>query len=1120
MKQPIILFFALFMSLQIFAQLNMTLMDQVQYQQDLNDVWGWVDETTGEEYAIVGTRTGTSIVSVTDPSNSFEVQFIPGPSSTWRDIKTWGNHVYVTNETSNGLLVIDMTNHPDNITWFEWQPQLQDIDGQTKTLESCHNLYIDEFGWCYLVGCNFNNGGAMFVDVFSNPGNPVFVDFGAPIYAHDAYARDNIFYASQIGNGDLAIYNVEDKNNTIALASQQTPFAFTHNAWLNDAGDVIFTTDELANAPVAAYDISDLDDIKELDQYVPIETLGDGVIPHNVHVWNDWLIISYYSDGGIIVDASKPDNLIEVGNFDTFLGGGQGFNGAWGAYPFLPSGIVLVSDIGNGLYVLDANYVRACWLEGQVTNADNGVPIFNASVTINASQSNGASTDISGNYQSGLATAGTYDVLFEAPGFLPKTVQAVLENGELTILNVALEPPPNINVTGFVLRSEDGTPIQNARIEAESNSQPISYNANTAPDGSFTLFGVNLGEYTISIGKWGYKSVLLNDVMVDLTSGPITVELDRGYQDEFIVDLGWETEATASTGFWTRGEPDGTIYQGQESNPDFDINGDLGIKCYVTGNGGGGVGNDDVDDGVVTLISPPINMTNFNEPILKYHAWFFNDGGGGGSGPPNDELEIRITNGTDEVVLETISNSNGNWLPESVFEVKDFISVSEEVRVIFETSDGANSGHIVEAAVDWFRVEEGSAYPVFSADATEGCFPFTVQFNDFSDSTMTYEWTFENGNPATSNIANPSVTWNDPGTYDVNLVVTTQSGITYTVDQADLIQVRGLPISDFDFSENNGDVSFTNNSEDAVSWSWTFDDGFSSTEENPVHTYAEAGTYQVKLVSTNPCASHTVTIEVIVDAVPPTADFSFDGENGCAPFTVQFTDDSDGAPTSWIWSFPGGTPEVSLEQNPTVVYNQPGLYSATLEISNSAGDSEISQGQIIEVGATPTASFDYDEETGEVTFVNLSEYGITYEWIFGDGMSSSEISPIHTYTSNGAYEVTLNVTNDCGTVGFTTTINISSITGVDELPKGAYQLSAAPNPFSEMIGVSYEIENTFEQASLLIYNVLGQEISRIDIESKAGTIELLSQNNSGLYFIRLVVDDRVGEAIKVVKTQN
>ena len=76
------------------------------------------------------------------------------------------------------------------------------------------------------------------------------------------------------------------------------------------------------------------------------------------------------------------------------------------------------------------------------------------------------------------------------------------------------------------------------------------------------------------------------------------------------------------------------------SNTDFDIDGDLGEECYVTGNGGGNAGSDDIDNGETFLRSPSMDLSNYNQPILSYFTWFFNDGGGGMSGPPNDSLII------------------------------------------------------------------------------------------------------------------------------------------------------------------------------------------------------------------------------------------------------------------------------------------------------------------------------------------------------------------------------------------------------------------------------------------------------------------------------------------------
>ncbi len=677
------------------AQLNMSLVAHRSYDQDLNDIWGWVDPDDSTEYALVGTTTGLSIVSLADPTNPDEVAFVPGPGSIWRDIKTWGNHVYVTNETGNGLLVVDMSNAPDSITWFEWSP---DLPGLGK-LESCHNLYIDEYGYCYLAGCNLNDGGMLIIDVASEPGQPQFVAAAPNTYAHDVYVRDNRMYAAEIYLGRLGIYDVSDKENIELLATQTTPFQFTHNAWLNDAGDVVFTTDEKGNAPVTAYDISNLNNIEELDQFVPIATMGEGVIPHNVHVWNDWLIISYYTAGGIIVDASHPDNLIEVGNFDTFFGANAGFNGAWGAYPFLPSGLVLVSDISKGLYVLAPNYVRACRLEGQVTDSQTGAPIQGAEVHIESAQANFATTDLSGLFKTGQALAGTFDVTFSAVGYQSKTVQATLANGELTVLNVQLDPLPSFSLSGAVVSAEDGSPVPGARILLKGQ---LDVEVTADANGQFALTSVLAGDYQVYAGAWGYQTVEIGDVSIQQNAS-LTIQLPEGYYDDFMVDLGWESTSTATSGAWELGEPVGTTFQGQMSNPDEDVDFDIGDRCYVTGNGGGGAGNDDVDNGEVVLTSPPMDLSDYVDPVLVYSAWFFNDGG---NQPPNDTLFVIVTNGTEEVVLEKIHESAGAWRAPAEWHLKDYIALTNEVRVRFVTSDLQGSGHLVEAAVDAFRVEE------------------------------------------------------------------------------------------------------------------------------------------------------------------------------------------------------------------------------------------------------------------------------------------------------------------------------------------------------------------------------------------------------------------------------
>ncbi len=676
-----------------FAQLNTTLVSNFDYEMRVNDVWGYV-APDGTEYALVGLQEGVSVVSLQDPAQPEEVAFAPGPSSTWRDMKTWGEHAYTINESDDGLLVMDLSMLPDSMSYYYWSPVIPELD--SAQLTTCHNLYIDESGYAYLAGCDVNSGGPIFVDVFSDPGNPIYVGKSDARYAHDVYARDNLLYGSDIYQGSFSIMDVSDKSNPVLLASQETPFQFTHNAWLSDDGNTIFTTDERADAPTAAYDISDYDNIRLLDEFRPGATVGRGVVPHNTHVLNDYLITSHYTDGVVIVDASRPSNMIEVGSYDTYQGGDGGFSGCWGAYPFLPSGLILGSDRDNGLFVLRPDYKRACYLEGLVKNAETGALLSDVEVAIDSDNSNFKTTDLNGAFATGQVTAGTFDVVFSKFGFEDKVMQVDLANGVVTELEVELEPLGRFIVSGQAVADASGNPIANAQVAIVSEN--ITYNTLTDENGQFNLADVVEDNYQVIVGAWGYLHA--TSTIAQGASEGLSYRLEAGYQDDFALDLGWTVESDASTGIWELGEPIGTGFGQFTFNPGQDFAADIGNSCYVTGNGGGGAGDDDVDDGSTILTSPPMDLTNYNAPILSYYRWFMN---GGGNGTPDDQLEIRLSNGTDEVVLETINEPLGLW-SSSAFILNDVgLPLTDNMRLIVETGD-LGEGHLLEAGLDAFSV--------------------------------------------------------------------------------------------------------------------------------------------------------------------------------------------------------------------------------------------------------------------------------------------------------------------------------------------------------------------------------------------------------------------------------
>ncbi|MFQ5448322.1 MAG: choice-of-anchor B family protein, partial [Saprospiraceae bacterium] len=477
------------------AQQNIQLVSQLDFVSLANDIWGYT-APDGTEYALVGLRSGVSIVSLTDPANPEEIHFIPGEHSAWRDMKTWGHYAYVTTDqpgTKEGILVIDLSGLPDAVDYYNWRPWLDDF---ADSLFTCHNIWIDEFGYAYLTGCNVNSGGVVFLDVFSLPGGtPQYAGKGSPIGSHDTYARDNILYSAEILAGQFGVYDVTDKANPVLLATQPTPRRFSHNVWLSDDGKTLFNTDEKANAPVSSFDISDLENIRLLDEFRPPATLGTNVIPHNVHVLNDYLVISHYTDGCVIVDASHPDNLVQAGWYDTNTDFTESYHGAWGAYPFFPSGLIAISDIENGLFILKPEYKRACRLEGTVTDAVTGAAVKDVTVSILSGDPNFAATGGNGAYKTGQPTAGAFEVVFKVKGYFDTTAEAVLTNGELTLLDVTMTPFPAFEVLGRAVEKGTEKPIAGAVVFLENDD--FAYTDTTDDSGTFWLPAVLLGDYNV-----------------------------------------------------------------------------------------------------------------------------------------------------------------------------------------------------------------------------------------------------------------------------------------------------------------------------------------------------------------------------------------------------------------------------------------------------------------------------------------------------------------------------------------------------------------------------------------------------------------------------------------------
>lgn len=447
------------------AQTQLNLLGQLSYSDDLNDIWGYA--AGGKEYALVGLTTGFSIVDVTNPANPVETQYIPDIYSVWRDIKTWGDHAYVTNESGGGLLIIDLSGLPGTCSYSFWNGAGQNYiyNGSSFIHDTAHNIFIDEFGYGYLFGGNSpGGGGTLILDIAANLSNPLIAGHYDLAYCHDGYARNNILYTAELFNGSFAMVDVSNKSNigfANILGTAGTTFAFTHNIWLSDDSNYAYTTDEVSGAEIGVYDISDPSNIQRITGYQ--SSPGTGVIPHNVHVNNDYLITSYYEDGITVVCAQNPRILTEVGYFDTYpFPTSAYFNGCWGVYPFLPSGILLASDFTGGLFVIDNNFGCSANIEGIVTDQATGNPVYNAVVTFNP-QIYSDNTNFNGYYGVGTANNnGTYTVTVTANGYNTYTTTVTLTDCQTVTLDVVLNDGtacPAASFTGLPTYTSSSSPI-------------------------------------------------------------------------------------------------------------------------------------------------------------------------------------------------------------------------------------------------------------------------------------------------------------------------------------------------------------------------------------------------------------------------------------------------------------------------------------------------------------------------------------------------------------------------------------------------------------------------------------------------------------------------------------
>ncbi len=322
-----------FLPVFLFAQgsPNVTLLKQLDsYSAGYNDCWGYI-APDGREYALLGVKSGTSIVDITDAANAQEVAFISSSFSSWKDIKTYQNYAYTVTETDNNLQIIDLSNLPVSASLVA----TYNLGFATDP----HNIYIDEAAGILYGADDFNTNHGVHILSLLDPLNPVELTSLGPD-AHDMYAQNGKLFIAEGTSPTIGIYDVSSPANPTFLQRITIPAAgYVHNVWPTADNNYIMSTEETNGKTVKLWDVSDLNNPVLTDTY-----LGPNNLAHNAHIKGNYAYISHYESGLRIVDISDPNNIFEAGFYDT--------PDAWGAWPFFASGKILISDISGGLYVV------------------------------------------------------------------------------------------------------------------------------------------------------------------------------------------------------------------------------------------------------------------------------------------------------------------------------------------------------------------------------------------------------------------------------------------------------------------------------------------------------------------------------------------------------------------------------------------------------------------------------------------------------------------------------------------------------------------------------------------------------------------------------------------------
>lgn len=359
------------LSAQNYPSLNIKLLAHLNPETDLtgsdgrkySGCWGWYQASKHKEYALVGTSSKTYFIDVTNPKSPVICDSVMArrQGCTWREIKNYQNYCYIVSDDAppNSFQIVDMQYLPDSVHVV--------YDGNTY-FERCHTIFVDKDNlYCGAATPVAGPMESMRVYNLANPAAPTLMrvlnqDFPSINFAHDMYVRNDTVYASCGGQGlNIFKYNGTNPFTPLGVYSNYPHVGYNHSSWQTDDRKIMVFADEVpAGLCAKVINVQDLNNITLMDTI----RSNFGATAHNPYVvGNNWCWMSTYQDGLYLYDISNPSDSKVYGYFDTQPEHGvndnfstNAYRGNWGAYPYLPSKIVIALDMQNGIFILEGDY--------------------------------------------------------------------------------------------------------------------------------------------------------------------------------------------------------------------------------------------------------------------------------------------------------------------------------------------------------------------------------------------------------------------------------------------------------------------------------------------------------------------------------------------------------------------------------------------------------------------------------------------------------------------------------------------------------------------------------------------------------------------------------------------